>query len=324
MEVLAKSFAHDHSFNNGERTRGERRTRWVVALTIVMMGAELVGGTIFGSMALLADGWHMGTHAAAMGAALFAYAFARRHAKDPRFSFGTGKVFSLAGFGSAVGLGVVALLVFGESMVRFVSPHPIRFGEAIVVAGLGLGVNLLSAWLLAEEDPSQGGHAHGGHSHGHGHHQDHNLRAAYLHVLADALTSVLAIAALVAGKYWGWLWMDPAMGLVGAVLIASWSYGLMRDTSRVLLDAEDHSVQSRSIMETIEGQGEDRVSDLHLFRVGPQGLAAIVAVVTRSSRLPSDYKERLMQRSELSKLLHLTVEVNQIDRAGEMGRSVKR
>jgi cation diffusion facilitator family transporter len=210
---------------------------------------------------------------------------------------------------------VVALLVFGESMVRFVAPHPIRFGEAILVAVLGLGVNLLSAWLLAEEDPGHGGHSHGGHSHGHGHghHQDHNLRAAYLHVLADALTSVLAIAALVAGKYWGWLWMDPAMGLVGAVLIASWSFGLMRDTSQVLLDSEDHGLKLRAIQEVVEGQDDDQISDLHLFRVGPRGLAAIVSVVTHSSRLPSDYKERFMRHSELSKLLHITVEVNRVD-----------
>src|SRR5262245_13500969 len=218
---------HHHSFGTELRTGGERRTRWVIGLTLTMMALEIAAGTAFGSMALLADGWHMGTHAAALGVAAFAYAYARRHAGDSRYSFGTGKVGALGGFASATGLAVAALLIFAESAERLASPVSIRFDEAIAVACLGLAVNVACA-LLLREDHGEVGFA------GHAHH-DHNLRGAYLHVLADALTSGLAIAALTAGKLLGWSWMDPIMGLVGSLVIARWSYALLKDTSRVLL-----------------------------------------------------------------------------------------
>lgn len=206
----------------------ERRTRWVVALTLAMMIGEIAAGLAFGSMALLADGWHMGTHAAALGVAAFAYAYARRHARDPRFRFGTAKVGTLGGFASAVGLAVVALLVFVESIARLFSPVAIRFDEAIAVCLLGLAVNIVSALLLKDDHPEPGGSPRP--------HRDYNRRAAYLHVLADALTSVLALAALTSGKWMGFTWMDPLMGLAGSVVIAWWSFGLLRDTSAVLLD----------------------------------------------------------------------------------------
>lgn len=295
-------FQHRHTFGTDQPAVGEQRTRWVVALTVVMMIAEIAAGTLFGSMALLADGWHMGTHAAALGIAVFAYVYARRHASDPRYSFGTGKVGALGGFGSAVGLAVVALLVMLESLGRFFSPVAIRFNEAIAVAAIGLGVNILSAFLL-------GGHAHD-HEHDHevasADHHDHNLRGAYLHVLADALTSVLAITALLAGKTLGWVWMDPMMGVVGGAVIARWSYGLLRDTSLVLLDSELQDERRRDIALAIETQDGNRVADLHVWRVGPEHLAAIVSVVTAVPRPPDHYKNLLARFPDL---VHLTVEV---------------
>jgi cation diffusion facilitator family transporter len=289
---------HKHAFGTSAPTQGERRTRWVVAITLAMMIVEIVAGMAFGSMALLADGWHMGTHAAALGVAAFAYTYSRRHASDPRYSFGTGKVGALAGFASAVGLAVVALLVFGESGQRLAAPVTIHFDEAIAIACLGLSVNVACALLLREEHDE---HAHAGH-----HHHDHNLRAAYLHVLADALTSVLAIVALIAGKFFGWTWMDPVMGLVGSVVIARWSYGLLRDTGRVLLDAELPEERSAEIRAAIELDGDNRVADLHVWRVGPRHLAAIVSVVTHSPRQPDHYKQLLAAQHDLA---HVTVEV---------------
>ena len=294
---------HEHVFGTEARTAGERRTRWVIALTFVMMVAEIAGGLVFGSMALLADGWHMGTHAAALGVAAYAYAYARRHADDPRYSFGTGKVGALGGFASAVGLAVVALLVFGESAARLASPVEIHFDEAIAVAVAGLAVNLASAWLLRAHDHGHGHHH--GHEHGHQHH-DHNLRGAYLHVLADALTSVLAIAALLTGKHLGWTWMDPAMGLVGAAVIARWSWGLLRDTSAVLLDAEVGAGTADAVRSAIEADADNRVTDLHLWRVGPRHLAAIVTVVTHHPRDPNHYKALLDHHGDLA---HVTIEV---------------
>lgn len=292
---------HDHAFGSQRQRAGERRTRWVVAVTVTMMVVEILAGTVFGSMALLADGWHMGTHAAALGVALFAYAYARRHAANPRFSFGTGKVGALGGFGSAVGLAVVALLVVLESLGRLASPSAIRFDEAIAVAVVGLVVNLGSALLLGEP-----------HDHGHEddpgavRHHDHNLRGAYLHVLADALTSVLAIVALVTGKALGWTFMDPSMGIVGGLVIARWSYGLLRDTSAVLLDGEVPEARTLQIRRLIEAEPGDRVSDLHVWRVGPEHLAAIVSVVTPNPRPPSHYKDLLADQPDLA---HVTVEV---------------
>lgn len=326
---------HGHAFGTAVEASGERRTRWVVALTLAMMVGEIAAGMMFGSMALLADGWHMGTHAAALGVAAFAYAYARRHAADPRYSFGTGKVGALGGFASAVGLAVVALLVLGESAVRLASPVAIRFDQAIGVAVLGLLVNLFSAFLLRDEDHGHahghgdhdhdddghddhhgdhedGEHAHAHPDHGHAEHRDHNLRAAYLHVLADALTSVLAIVALLAGRVLGWTWMDPVMGIVGALVIARWSVGLLRDTGAVLLDAEVGEGRRTAIRAALE-QGEDRVADLHLWRVGPRHLAAIVSVVSTAPRAPAEYKERLRAFPDV---VHLTVEVHACELPG--------
>jgi cation diffusion facilitator family transporter len=303
---------HSHNFDTDRPARGERRTRWVVAITVTMMLVEIAAGMAFGSMALLADGWHMGTHAAALGLAVFAYVYARSHAADPRYSFGTGKVGALGGFASAVGLAVVALLVLSESAARLARPVAIHFDEAIGVAVAGLAVNLACAWLLRDRDHGRDGAADGddghpgGARHPHAHHRDHNLRAAYLHVLADALTSVFAIVALLTGKVLGWTWMDPVMGMVGALVIARWSVGLLRDTSAVLLDAEVASARRDAIRSAIETGRDDRVSDLHVWRVGPRHLAAIVSVVANAPRPPSAYKERLHGFQDLA---HVTVEV---------------
>lgn len=313
LEDLAP-WRHAHTFESDRPARGERRSRWVVAITVSMMATEIAAGTLFGSMALLADGWHMGTHAAALGVAVFAYVYARRHAADPRYSFGTGKVGALGGFASAVGLAVVAFLVLAESATRLASPVAIRFDEAIGVAIVGLAVNLVCAWLLREHDHGHG-HAdpedHGaGPDPAHGHHRDHNLRAAYLHVLADALTSVFAIVALLTGKVLGWTWMDPVMGIVGALVIARWSAGLLRDTSAVLLDAEVAAGRRDAIRSALEAGRGDRVSDLHVWRVGPRHLAAIVSVVASTPRPPSSYKEQLHGFPDLA---HVTVEVHACD-----------
>lgn len=306
-------WSHSHAFGTEQPTRGESRTRWVVAITVAMMIVEIAAGMLFGSMALLADGWHTGTHAAALGVAVFAYVYARKHATDARYSFGTGKVGALGGFASAVGLAVVALIVFAESAARLARPVAIRFDEAIGVAVIGLAVNLVCAWLLRDHDH---GHQHEGdddhehhehHDEREEHHRDHNLRAAYLHVVADALTSVFAIVALVGGKLLGWTWMDPVMGIVGSVVIAKWSLGLLRDTSAVLLDAEVATSRRKAIRQAIEERDGDRVSDLHLWRVGPHHLAAIVSVVARSPAAPSAYKARL---SAFGDLAHVTVEVH--------------
>lgn len=291
---------HHHSFGTDVQTKGERRTWWVIALTFTMMMVEISTGMLFGSMALLADGWHMGTHAAALGVTVFAYIYARRHSADRRYSFGTGKVGSLGGFASAVGLAVVALMVFGESISRLASPIGIRFNEAIAVAVVGLAVNLGCAWLLHDEH-----HHHDASEHAH---HDHNLRGAYLHVLADALTSVLAIAALTTGKFLGWVWMDPMMGIVGAVVIARWSYSLLRDTSRVLLDGELAETRRQQIKDAIESHGDNRIADLHVWRVGPEHLAAIISIVSHNPEDPSYYKKLLAKHEDL---VHVTVEVHQ-------------
>jgi cation diffusion facilitator family transporter len=305
---------HRHDYA-GETREGERRTRWVIGITLVMMVAEIVAGTVYGSMALLADGWHMGTHAAALGVAVFAYVFARKHAGNPRYTFGTGKVGALGGFASAIGLAVVALLVLGESMRRLASPITIRFDEAIGVAVLGLAVNLLCAFLLRDDhdhhhegahDADHHDHVDDARDHGHTKHRDHNLRAAYLHVLADALTSVLALAALVAGRSLGWTWMDPVMGIVGALVIARWSWGLLRDTSAVLLDGEVDPLRTRKIAAAIEAHDDNRVSDLHIWRIGPRQLAAIISVVTHAPRDPGHYRAILAAFPDLA---HVTVEV---------------
>jgi len=321
MDDLA-TLGHGHTFETDRPVEGERRTRWVVGITVTMMVAEIGAGSLFKSMALLADGWHMGTHAAALGVAAFAYAYARRHAADPRYSFGTGKVGALGGFASAVGLAVVSLLVLAESASRLASPVAIAFDEAIAVAFVGLLVNLLCAGLLKGEehrhDPAHG-HGHGpahdleggrGHAHVDGGraHRDHNLRAAYIHVLADALTSVFALVALGTGKVLGWTWMDPVMGIVGALVIARWSFGLLRDTSAVLLDAEVGAALRDAIRAAVEVAG-DRVTDLHVWRVGPRHHAAIVAVASTAGATARAIKERLRPFPDLA---HLTVEVHRL------------
>lgn len=295
------------SFLGTHHERNERRSWIVVSITTVMMLAEIAGGIWFGSMALVADGWHMATHAAALGIAALAYRYARAHASDPRFAFGTGKVGELAGFASAVVLGLVALLIGWESVQRLLLPRPIAFDQAIAIAVLGLLVNLVSASFLKDD-----AHAHPadapGHDHpAHAHHQDSNLRAAYLHVLADALTSVLAILGLLAGRVLGWGWMDPAVGLLGALVIAHWSLKLMRSAGRVLLDAGDGDTLQRDIRARLQADARDEVVDLHLWRLGPGHNALIVSILSDAPAAPDAYKARLQGIAGLS---HVTVEVN--------------
>lgn len=292
---------HGHRFASVDSSN-ERRTSLVVGLTAVTMVVEIAAGILYGSMALLVDGWHMGTHVAALGISVFAYRYARGHAGDRRYTFGTGKVGVLGGFASAVALAVVALLMGVESVGRFFSPRAIQFNQAIFVAVIGLLVNLLSAWLLR-------GH-HGRESPGHegsSHHHDHNLRAAYLHVLADTFTSILAIAALVAGKFVGLVWLDPLTGMVGGGLIAWWAYGLLRDTGHILLDSGVDPRIVSSVRSAIESDLDNRVSDLHVWHVGPNKFGAIISVVTHHPRPPEHYKALLSRHVELA---HVTVEVH--------------
>ncbi|KQV18100.1 cation transporter [Pseudomonas sp. Root329] len=296
----ASSFSHDHMFLAASHDENARRTLWVVALTFAMMIGEITAGYITGSMALLADGFHMATHAGALGIAAAAYGFARRNVNNARYSFGTGKVGDLAGFASAMVLGLVSLGIAGESILRLFQPTTVAFTEATIIAVVGLAVNIVSAFLLA------GNHGHHGHDHGHGHHHHHdnNLRSAYVHVLADALTSVLAIAALLAGRYLGWVWLDPVMGIVGAIVIAKWAYGLMRTSAAVLLDTTDEHVAAE-IRELLESSGDVHISDLHVWQVGPEARAAIVSVVAAAGVSADNVRERLAPVHELS---HLTVE----------------
>lgn len=296
---------HSHHYQTGMEGVAERRTRIVVVLTVVMMIAEIVAGTVFNSMALLADGWHMSTHAGALGIAAFAYSFARKHADDQKFAFGTGKVGALGGFTSAVVLCIVALLMAWESVSRLATAQTIAFDEALWVAAIGLAVNLVSALILGGHGGEEG---HGYHHEAHGHaHHDHNLRAAYIHVVADAFTSVLAIAALALGKVLGWWWMDPLMGVVGAVVIGNWAWGLMRKTASVLLDHSDDQILREEVRAAIEGDSDNRLSDLHLWQLGPGHWGAIVSVVTDAPQAPAHYKGLLAEVHELS---HVTVEVH--------------
>ncbi len=294
-----QSWKHGHRYNTVDG-HAERNTRRVILLTLSMMIIEIAAGYIFGSMALLADGWHMGTHAAALGITAFAYYFARKHSNNPTYSFGTGKVGVLGGFGSAVVLAVIALLIGVESVGRLLSPVTIRFNEAIAVAVIGLAVNLISAYLLR-------GQHHHSHDPGHSHHHDHNLRAAYLHVLADALTSLLAIVALLTGKAFGWVWMDPIMGIVGALIISRWSYGLLVDTGKVLLDRDVDGETVEEIRSIVESDSDTRVTDLHVWRVGSRHLSVILSIVTHYPKSPDHYKKLL---AEYDEIVHVTVEVN--------------
>jgi len=299
-------WTHEHVFLGAQHARNERRTWLVVGLTVAMMVVEIAGGSIFGSMALLADGWHMATHALAIGIAASAYLFARRHAHDQRFAFGTGKLGELAAFASAIVLAMIALLVAWESFVRLAHPVPIAYGEAMAIAAVGLIVNLGSAWLLREDHAHHHHYHHEGDDHAH-HHDgaDNNLRAAYLHVLADAATSVLAIASLALAWSLDWQWIDPVVGVVGACVIASWSYGLIRDAGAVLLDVVPDQGTASDIRRRLEIDG-DRVSDLHLWQVGPGHRAAVVSIVTDRPQPPSAYKSRL---SGVRGLSHVSVEV---------------
>jgi len=292
-----KQKRHDHDFAVIHR-HGEKRTAQVFILTAVTMVVEITAGMAFGSMALLADGWHMGTHAAAFAITIFAYRYARRHAGSERFSFGTGKVTVLGGFASAVALAVVAVMMMIESVERIVHPLSIRFDDAITVAVLGLLVNVVSAWLLS-------GHSHQ-HGHGEAHHHDHNLKAAYFHVLADALTSVLAIIALLAGKALGWIWMDAVMGIVGGIIIVRWSYGLLTETSSILLDSSASPSELNALRSAIEKDADNRISDLHVWKVSADHSAAIISVVTHNPRPPEHYKALANKAADLS---HVSVEV---------------
>ncbi|UGY14951.1 CDF family Co(II)/Ni(II) efflux transporter DmeF [Bradyrhizobium septentrionale] len=301
-------WTHEHVFLGAGHSQNERRTWIVVALTAVMMVGEIVAGWLSGSMALLADGWHMATHAAALGIAGLAYLLARRQAGNARFSFGTGKFGDLAAFSSAIILAMIAIQVAWESIDRLLHPVPIAYSEAIMVAALGLVVNLTSAWLLRDDHDHHHHHGHGydhHHDDDHHHHHDNNLRAAYVHVLADAATSILAIGALLVAMVANWVWADPLVGIIGSVVIASWAYGLIRAAGAVLLDvsADDHL--ETTIRERLEAKG-DRVTDLHLWQVGPGHRAAVISVVSDQPLPPATYKRRL---GGLSGLSHITVEV---------------
>jgi len=321
---------HDHVFLGKDHDKAERRTWAVIVLCTVMMIAEIIGGALFGSLALIADGLHMSTHAGALLLAALAYSYARKYANDRSFSFGTGKFGDLAGYSSAIVLAMIALLIGYEAVERLLNPVAISFNEAIPIAALGLVVNVASAWLLS------GGHHHGhghdhphghdhdheeeagqayerelefedrDHAHGHGaHHRDNNMRAAVIHVLADAAVSVLVIAGLVLARALGWLWMDPLAGFIGAVVIANWSVGLLRDTGGILLDRTPDPRMAERVRKLIESEG-DQVTDLHLWRLGPGHLGAIVSVSTTGKREAAHYRRRLAKFADLS---HVTVEV---------------
>lgn len=309
MRPDVEALKHDHVFLGAGHDENSRRTLWVVTLTALMMVGEIIAGSLFNSMALLADGFHMATHAGALAVAAAAYAFARRNARNPRFTFGTGKVGDLAGFASALVLAIVALGIGVESVGRLMEPQPVAFGEATLVAVLGLLVNIASAFLLSGGHHHGHDHSHGGHEHvhdGHAHHsashQDNNLRSAFFHVLADALTSVLAIVALLAGRYLGWGWLDPMMGIVGSVVIAAWSWNLLRDTAAVLLDTSDPALEAE-VRAEVEREGDAHITDLHIWRVGPGAHAAIVSVTGNADG--ETIRRRLLPVHELA---HVTVE----------------
>jgi cation diffusion facilitator family transporter len=312
------SLFHSHVFLGEGHQKNERKTWAVIWLCGAMMIAEIIGGMLFGSIALIADGLHMSTHAGALLLAALAYTYARKYADNPRFTFGTGKLGDLAGFSSAIILAMIALLIGYESISRFFAPVPIHFAEAIPIACLGLVVNIASAWLLS----GGGHHHHHGHSHGHTDdehdhehehttqglaHRDNNIRAAVIHVVADAAVSVLVIGGLLLARVFGWLWMDPLAGIIGACVIASWSYGLVKDTGSILLDMNPDRLLADSLRQTIESDG-DQVGDLHLWRLGPGHLGAILSVSTKAPHDPDYYRGKLARFRSLS---HLTIEVRQ-------------
>lgn len=320
MHSDISKWKHHHQFID-EFELAEKSTRRVLFLTIIMMVVEIVGGLKLHSMALFADGCHMGTHVVAFLIAAGAYFFTRRHAHDPQFSFGTGKVAVLGAFTSAIMLGGIGVYMVVESIDRLLHPVEIHFNEAIIVACVGLVVNIVSALML------HGAHSHHGHSHGHGHshnhdhdhdddhdhdhghkhHHDLNLRAAYVHVIADAVTSLLAIVALTGGKFFGWGWLDPAMGIVGAAVIAQWAYSLVRQTNIILLDKEPHdSDLNEEIHKAIESDGDSKITDLHIWQLGVHKFAAIISVVAHEPQTVKVYKDKLVEHEEL---VHVTIEV---------------
>ncbi|TCV84094.1 CDF family Co(II)/Ni(II) efflux transporter DmeF [Sulfurirhabdus autotrophica] len=311
--LSADSLKHSHKFDEGNPL-AEKNTLRVALLTAAMMIIEIAGGWYYNSMALLADGWHMSSHAVALGLSLLAYVFARKFAHDPRFSFGTWKIEVLGGYTSAIFLVMVAGLMIFQSIERLIAPSPIHYDQAIAIAIVGLLVNLASAWLLKD------GHHHHDHSHGHDHHDHHghhdlNLRSAYMHVIADAATSVLAIFALFGGKLWGASWLDPVMGLVGAALVSVWAYGLLRDTSRVLLDAEMTAPVVEEIREVIaESPIKAEICDLHVWRVGKGKFACILSLAMINDASPEYFREQLSIHEEL---VHISIEINKVDQSDQ-------
>ncbi len=289
---------HRHSFGQDRRRPGESRTLIVAILTAITMVVELVAGSMLGSMALLADGLHMGSHSVALAISLFAYVYARRHARSGEFSFGTGKVNALGGFTGAILLALFSAFMAWESVHRLLAPTVILFDQALIVALVGLLVNAVSVLILGVQHD---------HDHGHSHDHDHNLKSAYLHVLADALTSVLAIAALLAGKFWGVVWVDPLIGILGAILVGRWSIGLLRETSDVLLDRQATKAVCDQVVGAVERDGDSRVVDLHVWAIGPGLRAAIISLVAHERRSPDEYKQRLPRELGLS---HVSIEVH--------------
>lgn len=296
---------HSHTFGQERKRPGELRTFVVIGITGAMMIIEVVTGILFGSMALLADGLHMASHVAALSINAFAYVYARRHAANSLYSFGTGKVNALGGYSSAVLLAVFALLMVYESIARILHPVEIIFNQAIFVAVLGLAVNGISMFILRVDDPP---HIYDDSPFHHAHHHDHNLKSAYLHVMADALTSLLAVIALLTAKFFGFIWMDPVMGIVGAILVARWSLGLLRSTSGILLDQQGPETIRNRIIQSIESDKDSRVADLHLWSIGPNVYAMVMAVVASNPSTPDIYKDRIPKNLGLK---HISIEVHE-------------
>ncbi|WP_418357723.1 CDF family Co(II)/Ni(II) efflux transporter DmeF [Shewanella basaltis] len=317
MNNIAAKYTHHHNFASVNE-QNVKRTWYVLIITVITMAVEVVAGTLYGSMALLADGWHMGTHAAAFCITLFTYSYAKKHAQSDKFSFGIGKVGVLGGYTSAIALGIVAIIMLAESVHRLLSPVDIQFNQSILVAIIGLVVNIASMFILGHDHH---GHDHShAHSHSHAHHDehehhehhehhsghDHNLKAAYFHVLADALTSVLAICALLVGKYLGWYWLDPMMGIVGAVIITKWALGLMKQTSPILLDENIDKAYQADIINTIEDENT-QVTDIHIWKISADHYSASIAVCTKTDASAQSIKHAL---HKFDKLSHFTIEVN--------------
>ena len=305
---------HQHAFNTNKQ-QIEKRTLTVVIITFIMMIAEILSGYWSNSMALLADGWHMGTHAFALGISLFAYIAARKHANNMRFTFGTWKIEILGAYSSAIVLGIVALVMVYTSIERLIHPLSIHYNEALLVAVIGLCVNITSALILnVKQSPHDHEHHHHHHDHsGHAHHHHHshddlNLKSAYLHVIADALTSLFAIFALIGAKYFSLNWLDPAMGIIGAALISRWAFLLLKDSGRILLDYDTAPPLSNEIREQIESDGESSIADLHLWKVADDKYACIIALVSNGRYTIADYKKRMESIHELA---HVTIEINE-------------